>query len=166
VPDGVVESVKSIVREFRSIIFGDVGFTGNDDLSLDARESLGDNGDGCRLLVVARDSCIWFFVLLAYAGVEAISPRKVLGRVSPDVQGFLWAWGSGYSDTWGGMWGGRGSLVGRLAMWLVVGCSGELLAYSLKFGSDASDLLFEFADSVHVGSLGREHSLFRAFKLE
>jgi hypothetical protein len=104
--------------------------------------------------------------LLAYAGVEAVSPRKVLGRVSPDVQGFLWSWGSGYSDAWGGRWGGRGSLVCRLAMWFVVGCSGELLVYFLKFGSDARDLLFEFADSVCVGSLGREHSLFHAFNLE
>jgi hypothetical protein len=105
-------------------------------------------------------------MLLAYASVEAVSLRKVLGGVSPDVQGFLWVWGSGYSDTWGGRWGGRGRLVGRLAMWFVVGCSGEVLAYFLKFGSDASDLLFEFADSVCVGSLRREHSLFHAFKLE
>jgi uncharacterized membrane protein YjjB (DUF3815 family) len=51
-------------------------------------------------------------------------------------------------------------------MWFVVGCSGELLAYFLKFGSNASNLLFEFMDSVCVGSLGREYSLFYAFKLE
>jgi hypothetical protein len=50
-------------------------------------------------------------------------------------------------------------------MWFVVGCSGELLAYFVKFGSDASDLLFEFADSVCVGSLDRGHGLFQALKL-
>jgi hypothetical protein len=51
-------------------------------------------------------------------------------------------------------------------MWFVVGCSGKLLVYFLEFGSNASDLFFEFADPVCVGSLGREHSLFHAFKLE
>jgi hypothetical protein len=58
VPDGVVESVKSVFREFRSIDIGDAGFIGNYDLSLDVRESLGDNGDGHRLLVSARDGCV------------------------------------------------------------------------------------------------------------
>jgi hypothetical protein len=51
-------------------------------------------------------------------------------------------------------------------MWFVVGYSGELLAHFLKFSSDASYLLFEFVDSVCVGSLGREYSLLYAFKLE
>jgi hypothetical protein len=81
-PDGVVESVKSIVCKFHSINFSDMGFTGNHNLSLDVWESLGDNGDRHRLLVFAHDTCIWFFVLLAYAGVEVVSLRKVLGQVS------------------------------------------------------------------------------------
>jgi hypothetical protein len=162
----MVESAKSVGLECRSIfVIVDGGFAGNDDLSLNVRESLWDNGDRCRLLVFARDGRKRF-VLLAYTGIEAISPRQVLGPVPPDVQGFLWALGSGYSDTWVGRWGGWGGLVSRLAMWFVVGCSGELLAHFLKFGSDACQLFFEFADSVCVGSLGREHSLLHAFKLE
>jgi hypothetical protein len=75
--------------------------------------------------------------LLAYASIEVVGPGQIFGRVSPDVQGFLWAWGSGCSDVWGSRWGGRGDLVGRLAMWFVVWCRGELLAYFLKFSSDA-----------------------------
>jgi hypothetical protein len=51
-------------------------------------------------------------------------------------------------------------------MWLVVGYSGELLAHFLEFSSDARKMFFEFVDSVCVGSLGREHSLFHAFKLK
>jgi hypothetical protein len=75
VPNNVVESVKSKVRESHSIgDFGAAGFAGNDDLSLDAMESLGDNGDGHRLLVFACDGRKTF-VLLAYAGVEAVGPR-------------------------------------------------------------------------------------------
>jgi hypothetical protein len=45
-------------------------------------------------------------------------------------------WGSGCSYMWGSRWGGRVSIVSRLAMWCVVVCSGELLAYFLKFGSN------------------------------
>jgi hypothetical protein len=54
----MVKSVKSVVKEFCSIDISDVGFIGNDDLSLDMRESLGDNGDGYRLLVSTHDGCI------------------------------------------------------------------------------------------------------------
>jgi hypothetical protein len=54
----VIESVKSIVREFRSIDMGDMGFAGNNNLSLDMRESLGDDGNRYRLVVSVRDSCI------------------------------------------------------------------------------------------------------------
>jgi hypothetical protein len=78
----------------------------------------------------------------------------------------LCARGSGCGDIRGSRWGGSGSLIGRLAMWFVVGCIGELLAYLLQFGSDASDLSFKFTDSVGIGGLGGEHSLFHAFKLE
>jgi hypothetical protein len=133
----VVESAKSICFELFSIfVILDGGFAGNDDLSLNAREGLGDNGDGRRLLVFARDGCEGF-VLLVYSSIEAFGPSKIFGQVSPDVQGFLWARGSRCSDVWGGRWGGRGSFVGRHAMWFVVGCSGELLAHFLKFGSNA-----------------------------
>jgi hypothetical protein len=164
-PNNVVDIVKSIVRIIHSIDFGDVVFAGNDDLSLDLRESFVDNGDGRRLLVLACDGHKGF-VLLAYGSVEVFGPSEISDRVSADVQGFLWGWGSRCSDVWGGMWGGRGSLVSWLAMRFVVGCIGELLAHFLKFGGDASDLSFEFADSVCVGGLCREHSLFHAFKAE
>jgi hypothetical protein len=92
---------------------------------------------------------------LVYSSVEVFGPSEIFGWVPPDVQGFLWAWGSGCGDMWGSRWGSRGSFVGRLAMWFVVGCSGELLAHFLKFGSDAGDLFFEFPDSVCIGGLGR-----------
>jgi hypothetical protein len=132
----VVKSAKSICFELLSIfVVLDGGFTGNDDLSLNAREGLGDNGDRCRFLVFVHDGRKGF-VLLAYASVEAFGRSEFFGRVSPDVQGFLWAWGSGCGGTCGGRWGGRGGLVGRLAMWFVVGCGGELLPHFLKFGSD------------------------------
>jgi hypothetical protein len=161
----VVDSVKSEVCKSRSIDFGNLGFAGNDDLSLDARESLGDNGDGRRLFVFAHDGCEGF-VLLAYSSVEAFGPSGIFGRVSPDVQGFLWAWGSGCGCMWGGRWGGRVGLVSGLAMWFVVVCSGELLAYFLRFGSDVGDLAFVFTDSVCIGGLGGQQSLFHAFKPE
>jgi hypothetical protein len=137
VPDGMVESAKGVFLEFLAVfIILDGGFTGNDDLSLNAREGLGENGDGCRFLVFARDGRKGF-VLLAYISGEAFGPSQIFGRVSPDIQGFLRVWGSGCSDVWGSRWGGRGSFVGSLAMWFVVGCSGELLAHFLEFGSDA-----------------------------
>jgi hypothetical protein len=50
-----------MVCEFHSIFsigIGDVDSASNDNLSLDARESLGDNGNGCRLLVSVLDGCI------------------------------------------------------------------------------------------------------------
>jgi hypothetical protein len=137
----------------------------NNDLSLDAREGFRNDGGRRRFLVFACDGHRRF-VVLAHVSIEAISPCQIFGWVSPDVQGFLWAWGSGCSVSWGGRWGGRVGLVGRLAVWFSVGCSSELLPHFLEFGSDASDLFLEFADSVFVGSLGGEHSLFHAFKLE
>jgi hypothetical protein len=121
------------------LMFGidDTGIGGNDDLSLNERGGFGENGDGRRLLVFARDCCKGLVLLLVYASIEAFSPGEFFGQVSPDVQGFLWAWGSRCSDAWGGRWGGRGSVAGRLAMWFVVGCIGELLAHFLKFSGDA-----------------------------
>jgi hypothetical protein len=133
----VVEACECIGCPF-CFSFGsiDVGLAGKEDLSLDAREGLGDDGDRCRFLVLAHDGRKWFVLLLAYTGVEAFGPGEVFGWVSPDVQGFLWAWGCGCIDTWGSWWGGRSSVIGRLAMWLVVGCIGELLAHFLEFGGD------------------------------
>jgi hypothetical protein len=84
-----------------------------------------------------RDGRKWFVLLLAYAGIEAFGPGEVFGRVSPDIQGFLWAWGCRRSGTWRGWWDGRGNVISRLAMWFVVGCIGKLLAYFLEFGGDA-----------------------------
>jgi hypothetical protein len=134
----VVESLECKGCPFH-LLFGstDMGIAGKEDLSLNAREGFGENGDGRRLLVFARDGSKGFVLLLVYTSVEAFSPGEIFGRVSPDVQGFLSAWGSRRSDTWGGRWGGRGSVVGRLAMWFVVGCIGELLVHFLKFGGDA-----------------------------
>jgi hypothetical protein len=73
------------------LLFGstDTGIAGKEDLSLNAREGFGENGDGCRLLVFARDSCKGFVLLLVYASVEAFSLGEIFGWVSPDVQGFL-----------------------------------------------------------------------------
>jgi hypothetical protein len=121
------------------LLFGstNTGIAGKEDLSLNSREGLGENGDGRRFLVFARDGRKGLVLLLAYASVEAFGPGEIFSQVSPDVQGFLWAWGCRCSDAWGCRWGGRGSVVSRLAMWLVVGCIGELLAHFLKFGGDA-----------------------------
>jgi hypothetical protein len=84
VVDDVVESVKSIVCEICSINFSDLSSAYNDDLSLNARESLGDNSDGCRLLGFVYDGCKRF-VMLVHASIEAFSPSKIFGWVSPDV---------------------------------------------------------------------------------
>jgi hypothetical protein len=65
------------------------GIVGKEDLSLNAREGLGENGDRYRLLVFARDSCKGLVFFLVYASIEAFSPGEIFGRVSPDVQGFL-----------------------------------------------------------------------------
>jgi hypothetical protein len=81
---------------------GDFGIAGKEDLSLNPREGFGENGDGCRLLVFARDGCKGLVLLLAYASVEAFGPGEIFGWVSPDVQGFLRVWGSRRSDTWAG----------------------------------------------------------------
>jgi hypothetical protein len=116
---------------------GDSGIAGKEDLSLNAREGLGENSNRYRFLIFAYDSCKWLVLLLAYASVEAFRLGKVFGWVSPDVEGFLWAWGCSCGDMWGGWWAGRGSIITRLAMWFVVGCIGELLAYFLEFGGDA-----------------------------
>jgi hypothetical protein len=102
-----------------TFVISDIGIAGNDDLSLNVREGLGEDSDGCRLLVFAHDSCKGLVLLLAYTSIEAFSLGEIFRQVSPDVQGFLWAWGSRYSDMWGGRWGGRGSVLGRLAMWFV-----------------------------------------------
>jgi hypothetical protein len=135
----VVKSLECIGCLFpTTFVIDDPGIAGNDGFPLDAWESLGENGDGCRLLLFAHDGCKGLFLLLlAYASVEAFGPGENFGRVSPDIQGFLWAWGSRHSDVWCGRWGGRGSVVGRLSMWFVVGCIVELLAHFLKFGGDA-----------------------------
>jgi hypothetical protein len=61
-----------------------IGIVGDDGFHLDTQESLGDNGDGCRLLVFARNGCKGF-VLLAYYSIEAFSLSKIFGWVSPDV---------------------------------------------------------------------------------
>jgi hypothetical protein len=95
----VVELAKGVCFKWLSIfIVLDGGFAGDDDLSLNAREGFGDNGDRCRLVVFARDGRKGF-VSLAYAGIEAFGPSEIFGWVSPDVQGFLWAWGSGCGGT-------------------------------------------------------------------
>jgi hypothetical protein len=85
----VVEACKYIGCPFR-FSFGSiyVGVAGKEDLSLDVREGLGDDGDRCRFLVFARDGCKWLLLLLlllAYAGIEAFGPGEIFGRVSPDV---------------------------------------------------------------------------------
>jgi hypothetical protein len=130
--DDMVDIVKSIVHVIHPIDFSKVVFAGNDNLSLNAREGLGENGNGCRLLVFAHDGHKGFILLLlAYASIEVFGPSEILVWVSPDIEGFLWARGSGCGDIWVSRWGGRGGLVSRLAMWFVVGCIGELLAYLL-----------------------------------
>jgi hypothetical protein len=114
-----------------------VGIAGKEDLSLDAGEGLGDNGDWCRFLVFAHDSHKWLLLLmLAYTGIEAFGLGEIFGWVSPDVHGFLWVWGCRCSDMWGSWWGSRGSIISRLDMSLVVGYIGKLLAHFLEFGSD------------------------------
>jgi hypothetical protein len=113
------------------------GVIGKEDLSFNLEEGLGENGNRHRLLGFGCDSCKGFVLWLVYASIEAFRPGEIFGQVSPDVQGFLWVWGSRHIDVWGGRWGGRGSGVSRLAMWLVVGYVGKLLAYFLEFGGDA-----------------------------
>jgi hypothetical protein len=113
-----------------------MGIAGKEDLSLNVREGLGESSNGHGLLVVVHDSCKGLVLLSVHTSIEAFSPGKIFGWVSPDVQRFLWAWGSRCSNMWGSRWGSRGSIVGRLAMWFVVGCIGELLAYFLEFGSN------------------------------
>jgi hypothetical protein len=136
--DDVVEFLECEGCPFRFLFGGtDTLIAGNEDLSLNAREGLGEDGDRRRFLVFERDGRKWFVLLLAYASIEAFGPGKIFGWVSPDVQGILWAWGCRCSDAWGGWWGGRGSIIGGLAMWFVVGCIGELLAHFLEFCSDA-----------------------------
>jgi hypothetical protein len=76
------------VLEIFLIGIGDMGFTGDDDLSLDVRESLGDNGVRHRFLVFACDSHKRF-VLLVHAGIEVFGPSQIFSWVSPDIQGFL-----------------------------------------------------------------------------
>jgi hypothetical protein len=134
----MVESAKGICLKFSAVVVvRDGGFAGDDDLSLNAREGLGENGDRHSLLVFVRDSHKGFVLLLVYASAEAFSPSEIFSQVSPDVQGFLWARGSRCGVMWGGMWGGRGSFVSRCAMWVAVGYSGELLAHFLEFSSNA-----------------------------
>jgi hypothetical protein len=135
----MVKSLKCIGYPFHLMfVIGNTGIAGKEDLSLNTREGFGENGNRHRLHVFTRDSCKGLvLLLLAYASVEAFSLCEVFGQVSPDLQGSLWAWGSRCSNVWVGRWGGMGSVVGRLAMWFVVGYIGELLAHFLEFGSDA-----------------------------
>jgi hypothetical protein len=102
------------------VIVHDGGFAGNNNLSLNVREGFGKNSNRCRLLIFVCDSHKGFVLLLAYASIEAFGPSEIVGRVSPDVQGFLWVLDSGCIVMWGSRWGGRGNLVSRLAMWFVV----------------------------------------------
>jgi hypothetical protein len=133
----VVKSLKYIDCPFHLIfIIGDTGSACNKDLSLNTREGFGENGDRYRLLVFARDSCKGLVLLLAYISIKAFGPCEIFSRVSPDVQGFLWVWGSRCGDMWGSRWGSRGSVIGRLAMWFVVGYVGKLLTYFLEFSVD------------------------------
>jgi hypothetical protein len=79
----------SFVDRFEGIVSGGDGISDwycdcDNDLPFSARRGFRDNGSGHRLLVFAHDSHKRF-VLLAYTGVEAISPRQVFGQVSPDV---------------------------------------------------------------------------------
>jgi hypothetical protein len=135
--DDVVKYLKYIGYLFHlSFSIGNSVIAGKEDLSLNVREGFGENGDRHRLLVFACDSCKGLVLLLAYTSIKAFGLGEIFSRVSPDVQGFLWAWGSRCSNTWGGRWGSRGGVVSRLAMWFVVGYIGELLAYFLEFGGN------------------------------
>jgi hypothetical protein len=78
-------------------IIGNIGIAGNNDFHLNVWESLGDDGGRHRLLVFAHNGYKGF-VLLAYCSIDAFSPSKIVGQFSPDIQGFLWVWGSGCSD--------------------------------------------------------------------
>jgi hypothetical protein len=73
------------------IIFSIDNFSiaGDDSFPLDVQESLGDNGDGCRLLVLVYDSSKGLVLLLAYASIEVFGLGEIFGQVSPNVQGFL-----------------------------------------------------------------------------
>jgi hypothetical protein len=64
---------------------GDGGIAGKEDLSLNAREGFGENGDGHRLLVFACDSCKGLVLLLVYTSIEAFSLGEIFSQVSPDV---------------------------------------------------------------------------------
>jgi hypothetical protein len=156
---------------------GHGGFDGDDDFSLSARKSLGNYGFGRLLFLLAFNGGEGFlFVRLSNFGVEVVSPGEVLfGRVLPGPGGASGGAGgaSGGGEipdvllVHGGRLGDRGDgggLVGRLAMWFVVGCSGELLAHFLEFGSGTRHLLFEFVDSGGVGRLGGHHGIFHTFE--
>jgi hypothetical protein len=101
--DDVVEFVDRIGCPFH-LLFGGTNalHAGKEDLSLNSRESLGDNGDRHKFLVVACDHRKGLVLLLADTSIEAFSPGGILSWVSPDVQGFLWAWGCRCSGMWGG----------------------------------------------------------------
>jgi hypothetical protein len=135
----VVETFECEGCPFRFLFRGtDVGIAGEEDLLLNSREGFGDNGNRYRFLVLVHDGCKGLvLLLLAYTSIQAFSPGEIFSQVSPDVQGFLWVWGCRYSDTWGGWWGGRGSVISRLAMWFIVEYIGELLSHFLEFGGDA-----------------------------
>jgi hypothetical protein len=98
----MVESLQCKGYPFHLVLgITDMGIAGKEDLSLNAREGFAENGDGCRLPVFAYDGCKGLDLLLAYASIKVFSPGEIFGWVSPDVQGFLWVWGSRYSDIWG-----------------------------------------------------------------
>jgi hypothetical protein len=58
VPDSIVESVESVVYKCYSIGISNIDFTGNDNFSLNARESLGDNSNYHRLLIFVHNNYI------------------------------------------------------------------------------------------------------------
>jgi hypothetical protein len=66
----------------------DMGIAGKEDLSLNVREGFGENGDGRRLLVFARDGCKGLVLLLAYTSVDAFSLGEIFGQVPQMSRGF------------------------------------------------------------------------------
>jgi hypothetical protein len=88
-----------LVDEFEGVVsgldgIGDWHCNVDNYLPLSVRQGFRNDGGRCRFLVFACDSHKRFF-MLAHTGIEVISPSQICSWVSPDIQGFLWAWGSG-----------------------------------------------------------------------